>query len=339
MLLLVTFATLSIGASFICSLLEAALLSLTPSFIAHQRDTRPKLHDKLSGLKRNIDQPLAAILTLNTIAHTVGATGVGAQVTVVFGEAYLGIASALMTLMILVLSEIIPKTIGATYWRQLAPMLAPTLNVMVITLRPFIWLSERITNRIGGDAYNVDMRGEIKALAQIGHEEKALDGDETRVITNILNLHDIQVRNVMTPRTVCVTLNPQMTVAEFDKEHGHTPFTRFPVMDGGEQAQGYVHKADTYHADDDTKLKALMHPIDSVNGEDSVENIFTMMLNTRQHLCVVYDDLGTWLGLVTMEDVIETILGQDIVDETDNVSNLRKYAKQRWTKRLRKLGE
>ncbi|WP_148252778.1 CNNM domain-containing protein [Aidingimonas lacisalsi] len=339
MLLLATFAILSIGASFICSLLEAAILSLTPSFIAQQRETRPKLHDKLSRLKHNIDQPLAAILTLNTIAHTVGATGVGAQVTVIFGEAYLGIASALMTLLILVVSEIIPKTIGATYWRQLAPMLAPTLNAMVASLRPFIWLSERITNRIGGDAYDVDMRGEIKALAQIGNEEKALDNDETRVITNILNLHDIQVRDVMTPRTVCVTLNPQMTVAGFDKEHGHSPFTRFPVMDGGEQAQGYIHKADTYHADDDTLLKTLMHPIDSVNAEQSVEKTFTTMLHNRQHICVVYDDLGTWLGVVTMEDVIETILGQDIVDETDNVSNLRKYAKQRWTKRLRKVEE
>lgn len=335
MLLLASFAIVSIAVSFLCSILEAALLSLTPSFIAQQRDTHPKLHEQLSRLKHNIDRPLAAILTLNTIAHTVGATGVGAQVTVVFGEAYLGIASALMTLLILVASEIIPKTLGATYWRQLSPFLAPLLDGMVWILRPFIWLSELITKRIGGDAYDVDMRGEIKALARIGLEEKALDADEARVITNILNLHDIQVRDVMTPRTVCVTVNPQMSVANFDKALGNSPFTRYPVMDFEEHALGYIHKADTYHADDEAPLKTLMHPIKTINAEHSVEQVFTMMLHDHHHMCVVYDDLGNWLGIITMEDVIETILGQDIVDETDSVSNLRKYAKQRWIKRLK----
>ncbi|MGM0985360.1 MAG: CNNM domain-containing protein [Pseudomonadota bacterium] len=336
MLLLVAFATLSIGVSFLCSLLEAALLSMTPSYVAQLKESRPKLHERLAHLKHNIDQPLAAILTLNTIAHTVGATGVGAQVTVVFGEAWLGIASAVMTLLILFLSEIIPKTIGATYWRQLSGLLAPTLNAMVWSLRPFLWLSERITKRIGKDALDTDMRGEIKALAQIGQEEKALDPEETRVIVNILNLHDILVKNVMTPRTVSVIVTPGMTVDEFDKELGHSPFTRFPVMDGGEQALGYVHKADTYHAEGDADLKSLMHPVKTVSADDNVEQVFTMMVLDRQHLCVVYDDLGTWVGIISLEDIIETILGQDIVDETDNVANLRKYARQRWTKTLKK---
>ncbi|MBF7054088.1 DUF21 domain-containing protein [Halomonas sp. KAO] len=339
MFLLIAFAVLSIGVSFLCSLLEAALLSMTPSYVAQVRETNPKLHARLNDLKRNIDQPLAAILTLNTIAHTVGATGVGAQVTVVFGEAWLGIASALMTLLILFLSEIIPKTIGATYWRQLSGMLAPTLDVMVLTLKPFIWMSEQITRRIGKDAMDTDMRGEIKALAQIGQEEKALDPEETRVIINILNLHDIQVKDVMTPRTVSVTGTPAMTVSEFSSELSPSPFTRFPVMDGGEQALGYVHKADTYSADESADLKSLMHPVKSVLAEESIEQIFTMMVQDRQHLCVVYDDLGTWVGLITLEDVIETILGQDIVDETDNVANLRKYARQRWTKSLKKTEE
>jgi CBS domain containing-hemolysin-like protein len=336
MFLLIGFAVLSIGISFLCSLLEAALLSMTPSYVAQLRETDPKLHERLNRLKRNIDQPLAAILTLNTIAHTVGATGVGAQVTVVFGETWLGVASALMTLLILFVSEIIPKTIGATYWRQLAGMLATTLDAMIWCLKPFIWMSEQITKRIGKDAADTDMRGEIKALAQIGQEEKALDPDETRVITNILNLHDIQVKGVMTPRTVSVTVMPGMTVREFDDQLGRSPFTRFPVMDGGEQALGYIHKADTYHADDDADLKTLMHSVQTIQAEDNVEQVFTMMVLGRQHLCVVYDDLGTWVGLITLEDIIETILGQDIVDETDNVANLRKYARQRWTKQLKR---
>lgn len=339
MILLVAFATLAIGISFLCSLLEAALLSMTPSYVAQLRDSNPQLHERLSRLKQNIDQPLAAILTLNTIAHTVGATGVGAQVTVVFGEAWLGIASAVMTLLILFVSEIIPKTMGATYWRQLSSVMVPMLDGMVWILKPLIWMSERLTRRIGKDVLDTDMRGEIKALAQIGQEEKALDPEETRVITNILNLHDIRVQSVMTPRTVSVTVKAGTTVKEFDEEFGSTPFTRYPVMDGGEQALGYVHRADTYNAEDDADLKSLMHPVKTVLAEDNVEQVFTMMVLDRQHLCVVYDDLGTWVGIITLEDVIETILGQDIVDETDNVANLRKYARQRWTKTLKKQEE
>ncbi|MDT8879813.1 CNNM domain-containing protein [Halomonas saccharevitans] len=339
MLLLAAFAILSIGVSFICSLLEAALLSMTPSYVAGLRETQPELHRRLAHLKQNIDRPLAAILTLNTIAHTVGATGVGAQVTVVFGEAWLGIASAVMTLLILFVSEIIPKTIGATYWRQLAGSMVKVLGVMVWTMKPLIWLSEAITQRIGRHEHDTDMRGEIKALAQIGLEEKALDADEVRVITNIINLHEIGVKEVMTPRTVSVIVKPQMSVAEFDEQLGRSAFTRFPVMDGGEQALGYVHKADTYHAEPEATLKSLMHPVRSVQVDDNVEHLFAVMLRDRQHLCVVYDELGTWVGLVTLEDVIEAILGQDIVDETDNVANLRKYARQRWTKRLRRTPE
>ncbi|ALM54763.1 CNNM domain-containing protein [Halomonas huangheensis] len=334
MLLLAAFAIISISASFLCSILEAALLSLTPSYIAQLKDSEPRLHRRLAVLKQDIDKPLAAILTLNTIAHTGGATGVGAQVAVVFGEAWLGLASAIMTLLILVLSEIIPKTIGATYWRQLSRWLPPLLNGMVWTLRPFIWLSELITRRISHDAPGTDMRGEIKALARIGLDEQALDRDEARTITNILNLHEIQVSSVMTPRTVCISVRPSMSVAEFDTQLSRSPFTRFPVMDGGEHALGYVHKADTYHAEEQATMKEVMHPAPVVDSTDSVESVFLMMQRDRQHLAVVYDDNGTWVGLITMEDVIETILGEDIVDETDDVTNMRKYARQRWTQRI-----
>ncbi|GEN24129.1 hemolysin [Halomonas cupida] len=335
MLLLAAFAILSISASFLCSVLEAALLSLTPSYIAQLKDGQPRLHRRLAALKQDIDKPLSAILTLNTIAHTGGATGVGAQVAVVFGEAWLGLASAVMTLLILILSEIIPKTIGATYWRQLSRWLPPMLGSMIWILRPFIWLSELITRRISHDAPDTDMRGEIKALARIGLDEQALDRDEARTITNILNLHEITVNSVMTPRTVCVSVRPSMTVAEFDTELSRSPFTRFPVMDGGEHALGYVHKADTYHAEEQATMKEVMHSAATVSATESVESVFLMMQRDHQHLAVVYDDHGTWVGLITMEDVIETILGEDIVDETDDVTNMRKYARQRWTQRVR----
>lgn len=335
MILLIVIATVAIAVSFICSILEAALLSITPSYIAQLRDKQPKLHAALSKLKTNIDRPLAAILTLNTIAHTVGATGVGAQAAVVFGESSIAIVSAVMTVLILILSEIIPKTIGATYWRGIAPFLPHMLQIMIIILLPFIWLSEQITRRLGKSSHDVDLRGEIAVLARIGLEQKVLDADESRTIINMLNLHNIPVNKAMTPRTVCVTVLPNMTVAEFDQRYGKAPFTRFPVMDNGEQAFGYVHKSDMYHADDSKTVRELMHPIGSVDVAQNVEQIFTSMLKDHLHMRVVYDEHGTFVGLITLEDIIETILGQDIVDETDHIHNLRQYAKQRWLKRIK----
>jgi CBS domain containing-hemolysin-like protein len=339
MILLIVFAFIAIGVSFICSVLEAALLSVTPSYIAQLKDERPRLHDRLAQLKEKIDSPLAAILTLNTIAHTVGATGVGAQVTVVFGDTWLGLASAVMTLLILVVSEIIPKTIGATYWRQLSPMLPPVLNALVWILMPFIWLSELITRRIGEGGAEVDMRAEIKALARIGREQEALDADEARVIANILNLHEIRVREVMTPRNVAVVVPPGLTVADFQEQYAPSAFTRFPVMTADDQARGYIHKADVLQAGADVALDSLMHPPTLVGVEDDLDQVFSTMIHGRTHMCVVYDDLGIWQGLITMEDIIEAILGQDIVDETDDVANLRRFARQRWTRRLKKLRE
>jgi CBS domain containing-hemolysin-like protein len=336
MFLLVTIATFSIAFSFLCSILEAALLSITPSYIAKQKEDNPKLHTALTKLKTNIDRPLAAILTLNTIAHTVGATAVGAQAAVVFGESSIAIVSAVMTMLILILSEIIPKTIGATYWRGLAPLLPKLLNPMIMGLLPFIWMSEQITRRLGKSEHDVDLRDEIKVLARVGLEQQVLDADESRTIINMLNLHEIAVSKAMTPRTVCETVPPNMSVSEFDEQYGKAPFTRFPVMDNGEQAFGYVHKADMYHADDTKTMRELMHPIGSVDVSNNVEQVFTSMLKDHLHMRVVYDEHGTFVGLITLEDIIETILGQDIVDETDSVANLRHYAKQRWVKRIKR---
>ncbi len=335
MFLLVLTATLSIGFSFLCSILEAALLSITPSYIAKLKEDKPQLHSDLMALKNNIDRPLASILTLNTIAHTVGATSVGAQAAVVFGEASIGIVSAVMTMLILILSEIIPKTIGATYWRGLAPWLPSILKPMIIMLLPFIWLSEQITRRLGKSEHDVDLRDEIRVLARVGLEQKALKEAESRTITNMLNLHNISVSQVMTPRTVCETVPPHMTVAEFHAAYGKESFTRFPVMDNGEQAFGYVHKGDLLSAESDQIMKMLMHPIASVEVSDNVEKVFTTMLHDRLHMRVIYDEHGTFVGLITLEDIIETILGQDIVDENDRVDNLRSYAREQWLNRIK----
>ncbi|WP_417657670.1 CNNM domain-containing protein [Pseudidiomarina aestuarii] len=335
MFLLIVFAVVAIGVSFICSILEAALLSITPSYVAQLKSERPRLHQRLQALKNNIDRPLAAILTLNTVAHTAGAAGVGAQVGVVFGDGYLAIASAVMTILILVLSEIVPKTIGAKFWRSLAPFLPAILNFMILSLRPFIWLSDKLTKQIGGGEPDIDVRSEIKALATLGNEQDIIDADERRVISNILDLHTIRVRDVMTPRTVCESVRPDETISEFLYRVKSLPYSRFPVIDADEEPHGLILRNEALESESDKQVSELTRPIEVVSEYVDVETVMTQFLQSRQHMAVVYDEHGSWLGLLTLEDIIETILGQPIMDETDTIPSLRRYAQQRWGKRLK----
>ncbi|WP_215398667.1 CNNM domain-containing protein [Rheinheimera oceanensis] len=339
MSLLIAFVVLSIAVSFVCSILEAALLSITPSYIAQQKLTRPKLYEQLKVLKDKIDQPLAAILTLNTVAHTVGATGVGAQVTIVFGDGYLGIASAIMTILILVLSEIMPKTIGARYWPQLTPILPFMLNGMITLLKPFIWLSDQIMKLFGGGHHEHDLRQEIKALTVLGRELNKLDEDEQRVIANILDLHDIKVRDIMTPRTVCETASPDEPLEKFAERVKVGQFSRYPVLDKDEAPMGIAFRYDMLDITDQKTVADLMKPVKVISDKMSAEQLMAQLMHERQHMCLVYDEYGTWLGLVTMEDVIETIIGQPIMDETDDIPNMRRFAKRRWEHKMKNLSE
>lgn len=335
MALLLAFAAISIGFSFLCSILEAALLSITPSYIRSLQAEKPVLYQRLRRLKDNIDDPLAAILTLNTIAHTAGATGVGAQVAMLFGEVWLGLASAVMTLLILILSEIIPKTIGAVYWRGLAPSLPPILRVMMWIFAPFLWLSKIVTRRIGGAMQDTDIRGEISALAAIGRDEQVLDNEELKIILNTLHLHEIKTKDVMTPRTVSRTVHPDISVAEFLEWSQTLPFSRFPLITDDGICVGYIHKGDLRNVDGQRPLRELAHDALMVKDETNIDFLLGEMLRGRQHISVIYDHLGTWVGIVTLEDVLETILGQEIIDESDNVSDLRRYAKQSWSRKLK----
>ncbi|QIB50006.1 CNNM domain-containing protein [Pseudomonas sp. OIL-1] len=336
MTLLIAFAILSIAVSFLCSILEAALLSMTPSFIANQKADKPQLYDRLKHLKENVDRPLAAILTLNTVAHTVGATGVGAQVTVVFGDGYLGVASAVMTLLILVLSEIVPKTIGARYWPRLAPFLPTLLGAMIWILKPFIWLSDLVTRSLGGQPPAHDIRQEIKALTLLGRELDELDDDEQRVIGNILDLHTIKVRDIMTPRTVCEYVAPETAIGEFIDRVAVSQFSRYPVIDEGEQPLGVVFRYDLVGTQQsDASIETLMKPVKVAQDTLSVEALMSQMMNEQQHMCLIYDEFGSWGGLVTMEDIIETILGKAILDETDDIPNMRRFARRLWENRLK----
>ncbi len=338
MFLLVSFALTAIAVSFLCSVFEAALLSVVPSYVAQLEETSPRLFKKISAFKQNIDTPIAAILTLNTIAHTVGAAGVGAQVSELWGNSYLGIASAIMTFAILVFSEIIPKTIGVTYWRQLIPAMCFSLDVMIFILRPFLYLSEFITRLFGGSGQTSNIRAEIKALAKMGKEEKVIDEAKCRMITNIINLPEVKVKDVMTPRTVVRCVKPGVTVSQFEKLAADIPFSRIPLIDEDKQLfLGYVHKSCAYKSVGTDPVEKYVHQMPTVYSDAHLEYVFALMLENRNHIALVVDQHGTWQGIITLEDIIETILGNEIMDESDTVADLRQYAKIKWDNKKKSL--
>lgn len=337
MLLLVIFGIGSIFFSFLCSIWEAALLSVTPSYIASLEDKSPKLFKRLAYYKQNIDTPLAAILTLNTITHTVGAAGVGGIVADMYGSQYLGLASALMTLAILIFSEIIPKTIGASYWQSFLPFTVGSVDVLILILKPFLYLSEFITKWFGR-VQTSDVGNEMKALAKIGKEEKLIDDNKYRMIINILNLHEVSAIDVMTPRTVVCYVKPGMTIGEFDKFVEKSPFSRFPVMDEEKDVYlGYIHRKNTYDAKDDDIVDNHVSEMHTVFSTTRLENVLSEMLKDHFHMAMVFDQYGSWDGIITLEDILETILGKEIVDETDEVADMQLYAKMKWKDSLKEL--
>ena len=221
-------------------------------------------------------------------------------------------------------------------WRVRGAGLPAVLQFSMIALMPFVWLSELITSRIGGGEHDVDVRAEIRALADMGKDQDALDDNEFQVIQNVLRLHDIKVGTIMTPRTVCRTVTPEMTVAEFLEKEKDQPFSRFPVMTEKGEGKGYIHKSDLLGCNPEQTMSVLAHEVPLVHTGMGIDKLFHAMLAQRQHMAVVYDEHGTWVGLITLEDILESILGREIMDETDHVADLRLYARQRWSRRLKK---
>lgn len=257
-LLLVFFVVIAIGFSFVCSLSEAALLSMTPSYIADVQERNPKKANMLRRLKiDNIDQSLAAILTLNTVAHTLGSIGAGAQATIVFGSAWFGLFSAIMTLAILFLSEIIPKTLGTVYWRQLSGMVAYFVRGIILLLYPLIWVSEKLTKLlVRGKEPETFSRREFAALASIGEESGQIDPLESRIIRNLLAFGAIKVEDIMTPRSVMLAFEENKTVAELLVDRPKLTFSRLPIYDGDlDNITGFVLKTDMLLA----KVNHAMH--------------------------------------------------------------------------------
>lgn len=322
-----------------CSVLEASLLSIVPSYIAQLEDKKPKLFAKLSDMKEHIQEPLAAILSLNTIANTVGATGVGAEVARLYGQNYIGIASGIMTFLILTFSEILPKSIGARYWKNIIPFLVPTLSVLTIIMRPFIWLSNLITKGFSKTNDCSNTREEIKALSRMGQAARVIDDVEYRILVNTMNLKQVNIEDVMTPRTVVRTVKPDMTIKEFDKFLTTAPFSRFPIIDERKQIfKGYIHKSSSFKAKDDDKVKKYSCDMRSFSPEAKLQDVLSAMLIDHNHMALVVDQLGNWIGIITLEDIIETIIGKEIVDETDTITDMQKYAKLQWLNRCKQKG-
>lgn len=340
MLLLITYMVLAIVISFLCSVMEAVLLSITPSYIGVLRKENEALAKRVQSLKDNIDQPLSAILTLNTVAHTAGAAGVGAQAAVVFSDAAVGIASAVMTLLVLVLSEIIPKTLGASYWRALTPSVSVSLLFLVKVFKPFVWMADRLTRLLGkkeDEAHYI--RQEIEVMAELGSKAGALNQDESDTIRSLLNFRTASLKDVMTPQTVLFKVHKDMTVDDYLSEHGSVPFSRVLVFDeDGDDVIGFVHKNElmlAYHRlGHDYRVGKLVKSLYTVPETLSAPSLFQNLLQRREHIALVVDEYGAVQGIVTLEDLLESLIGVDIVDEHDRVSDMQAEAQQLWRERL-----
>ena len=343
--LLITYILLALVFSFLCSVAEAVLLSITPSYTAGLQDKNPKLAALLKQLKQdNVDQSLAAILTLNTIAHTVGAIGSGSKATVVFGSAWFGLFSAVMTLMILFLSEIIPKTIGAVYWRTLAGFTARFVRTLIWVLYPLIRLSEALTRLIArGKAVHVFSREEFVAMAGIGESAGKIDPRESRIIRNLFRLSSLTVSDIMTPRTVISSLPQDITVSEALDAKPSVTFSRLPLYEKDlDHVTGFILRDDLLHSKaldgGDFKLQTLRRDIKTVSDTILLSELLEFLLDQRQQIALVLDEYGGTKGLVTIEDVVETLLGMEIVDEMDRVEDMRALARRQWEKRAKALG-
>ena len=349
---LLLWATVSIFFSFLCSILEAVLLSVTPTFINIKKQEGKDYALTLEALKKDVDKPLIAILTLNTIAHTLGAMMVGIEAEKLpfkielLGINTVGVISAIMTFLILVASEIIPKTIGATYWKQLANFTSKALTILIFPLKwtGILWMLQLTTKLIGGKGHgSVLTREGFMVMTDMAHEEGVFQENESKVIKNLLTFKEVFAKDVMTPRTVMKTEDETTTVEDFFNKNLNLHFSRIPVyIDDPDDIKGLVLKVEIFKEmalnNGQKKLSELKRDIIVVNRDLPIPTLFEKLIESRNHMALVVDEYGSVSGLVTMEDVIETLLGLEIMDESDDVSDLQLLARKSWEGRAKKLG-
>ena len=357
--LLIFFACISIIFSFLCSIWEAVLLSITPAFTQTKLQEGGFVGQKLQEFKKNIDRPLSAILTLNTVAHTVGAMGVGAQAAQIWGDAqplfevpFINIPvgkealmGVFMTLLILYASEIIPKTIGANNWRNLTPFTVRCLDVIIKLLFPLVWVSQFITKMLKKDKNkSILSRADFTAMTEIGEKEGLFKKSESRIIQNLLRFNSIHAKSVMTPRTVMINAPESMTIQEFYNENKNLRFSRIPLFrDNDDEITGYFLKDHLLSALVENKgeqnLSSIKREMIAIKTDYPIPKLFEIFTEKREHIALVVDEFGGTAGIATMEDVIETLLGLEIVDEFDgDVDDMQALARKKWQKRAKDLG-
>lgn len=342
MTLLLAYLFLALVTSFLCSIVEAVLLSVSQLYLKSKVESGDKGATIMLKHKQDIDKPLSAILSLNTIAHTVGAAGVGAQATVVFGEAYFGIVSAVLTLLILVLTEIIPKTIGANYNRELTGIAAGLINAMIFITYPLVVISSFLTKILSRKDNNpTTSREEISALASIGAQEGVFGEKENEIIQNLIKLKTLRVYEVMTPNVVVVTADEEMTLEHFFENKEYSQFSRIPVYNTEkDNITGFVLRSMVYEKlaeeKDNMRLKEVKRKILTVHSIMTLFKVFDKFLSHKEHIALVVDEYGRMAGIITFEDIIETLLGFEIIDEKDRVEDMQQLALDLWKEKIAK---
>ena len=336
---LLLYFSLALGVSFICSLLEAVMLSVTHAYIATLGKTHTRSGEILKKLKDRIDRPLAAILTLNTVAHTVGAAGVGAQALKIWGNRYVAPVSAILTFLILLFSEIIPKTLGAVYWKKLAPYICYCIWFLIYLIYPLVIMFEAFSRWLSPKGRRIRFsREEMIAVAQIGQTEGTLQSQESRVIQNMLRLRNIRAKDVLTPRSVMLAFGKDKTVAEIVNKHNPIRFSRIPIYGKNlDDISGFVHRYKVLQAFSQnqrhTKMKTIASAIHAIPDTKSVAASLDEFIRRQEQIFLVVDEYGGTAGIITLEDAVETLLGVEIVDEFDSVEDMRKWALQQWERR------
>ncbi len=344
--LLVLYFLIAVVVSFICSIMEASLLSVTHTFLAGKINEGKNFAKSLQKLKEKIDTPLAAILTINTFANTVGAVGVGVQAQKLWGNEYLSIVSGILTVSILIFSEIIPKTVGASYWKSIAPVIPYFLKAMIYSpFYPIIILARFITKALKKkENQDVLSRSEFHAMAEIGVKEGIFKKEESKILMNLMVFNKIDVKTILTPRTVVFAAEQTESIKGFIKNNKKIRFSRIPIYNNDiENITGYVLKDDMmqYMIDEkhDNKLESLRREIKVVNEQMPIIRLFYKLIEDKEHIAMVVGEYGEMVGIVTMEDIIETLLGTEIMDEFDNVEDMQLLAKKVWERKSRRLNQ
>lgn len=342
MSLILLVSVLILMVSFFCSLLEAIFLSITPAYVEIATKEGWKSAKLLNHHKENIDRPISAILTLNTISHTIGASVVGALVQKAYGDEFVTFASVVLTIAILLLSEIIPKVIGASYWKELAPLAAFAIQAMIFTLFPIVRISEYMGKLFNRPESATVTREEMLANADIGAEEGTLHKKESAIMKNLFMLNNMYVSDIMTPRSVMYALSAEETIDEVVNKFKPIKFSRIPVYEGSlDHIVGMTFRTKILealsHDKHGTKIKELTRPINSVPERMTVAAAIDLFIRKKEHLALAVDEYGIVTGIVTLEDAIETLLGVEIVDEFDTITDMRQYALDQWQIRKQQI--